>query len=130
MQQSETEQEDEDVVPAAPGYRSLITIHAGKPKGHLKDELRKIGDKVRRLSVSEQALEKAATSYGTDIVRWLLNSVFPFESSLLCYKMQIVWLSYPILTYSIVNKWFIQVNFYLQVYTKKFNPSISQGNSC
>lgn len=54
----------------APEYRRLIAIHAGKPKGGMKESLKVDPDKVRRLSVSEQALEKAAESHGTDIVRY------------------------------------------------------------
>lgn len=55
----------------APVYRRLIAIHAGKPRGGMKDSLKVEADKVSRLSVSEQALEKAAESHGTDIVRYL-----------------------------------------------------------
>lgn len=51
-------------------YKCLIAIHAGKPKGGLKDALKVELEKVRRLSLSEQALEKAAESHGTDIVRY------------------------------------------------------------
>lgn len=57
----------------APEYKRLITIHAGKPKGPVKDHL-KIAGGVKRLSLSEQELEKASASYGTDIVRYLSNS--------------------------------------------------------
>lgn len=57
----------------APEYKRLITIHAGKPKGPVKDHL-KIAADVKRLSLSEQELEKASASYGTDIVRYLSNS--------------------------------------------------------
>lgn len=52
-----------------PEYKRLITIHAGKPKGHVKDHLKVVGD-VKRLSLSEMELEKASASYGTDIVRY------------------------------------------------------------
>lgn len=50
----------------ASAYKRLIAIHAGKPKGGLKEALKIDPDKVRRLSLSEQALEKAAESHGTD----------------------------------------------------------------
>lgn len=53
----------------APGYKSLIAIPGGKITGRLKDALKVEPDKVRRLSLSEQALEKATVSYGTDLVR-------------------------------------------------------------
>lgn len=55
----------------APAYRNLIAIHAGKPKGGLKDALKVEPNKVRRLSLSEQSLEKATASHGTDVVRYL-----------------------------------------------------------
>ncbi|GAB4827595.1 1-phosphatidylinositol phosphodiesterase [Ancistrocladus abbreviatus] len=55
---------------AAPEYKRLISIHAGKPKGDLKDALRVDPDKVRRLSLSEQQLEKLAIQHGKDIVRF------------------------------------------------------------
>lgn len=58
---------------SAPQYKRLITIHAGKPKGHIRDHLKVAGD-VKRLSLSEQELEKASASYGADIVRYLPNS--------------------------------------------------------
>ena len=55
----------------APEYKRLITIHAGKPKGGLRDAFKVVANKVRRLSLSEQALEKAALNHGTDVVRYL-----------------------------------------------------------
>ncbi|XP_021891785.1 phosphoinositide phospholipase C 4-like [Carica papaya] len=55
---------------AAPEYKRLIAIHAGKPKNGLKEALKVEPGKVRRLSLSEQALEKAAESNGTDVVRF------------------------------------------------------------
>lgn len=51
-------------------YKRLIAIHAGKPNGGLKEALKVEVDRVRRLSLSEQALEKAAESHGTDVVRY------------------------------------------------------------
>ncbi|XP_061376617.1 phosphoinositide phospholipase C 6-like isoform X3 [Gastrolobium bilobum] len=59
---------------SAPEYKRLITIHAGKPKGDVQDELKVVGD-VRRLSLSEQALEKASDSYGDDIVRFTQKNI-------------------------------------------------------
>ncbi|KAJ0883031.1 putative phosphoinositide phospholipase C [Helianthus annuus] len=40
------------------------------PKKGLKDALKVEKDKVRRLSLAEQALEKAAENYGQDVVRY------------------------------------------------------------
>ncbi|KAI4306461.1 hypothetical protein L6164_029737 [Bauhinia variegata] len=54
----------------APEYRRLIAIHAGKPKGGLEECLKVEPDKVRRLSLSEQQLEKAAITHGQQIVRF------------------------------------------------------------
>ncbi|GLT89185.1 hypothetical protein SLE2022_071800 [Rubroshorea leprosula] len=56
--------------PVAPEYKHLIGIPAGKPKGGLEDCLRVDPDKVRRLSLSEQKLEKAALTHGKQIVRF------------------------------------------------------------
>ncbi|XP_020225372.1 phosphoinositide phospholipase C 2 [Cajanus cajan] len=51
-------------------YRRLIAIHAGKPKGGLEECLKVDPDKVRRLSLSELQLEKAAETHGKEIVRF------------------------------------------------------------
>ncbi|PKI31854.1 hypothetical protein CRG98_047740 [Punica granatum] len=53
-----------------PVYKSLIAINAGKPKGGLKEALKVEIDKIRRLSLSEQALEKATESHSLNIVRF------------------------------------------------------------
>ena len=60
---------------SAPEYKRLITIHAGKPKGGLRDAVMVDPDKVRRLSLSEQQFAKAAASHGTDVVRLFLYSL-------------------------------------------------------
>ncbi|KAF8402649.1 hypothetical protein HHK36_010738 [Tetracentron sinense] len=60
---------------AAPEYKHLIAIHAGKQKGGLKDWLRVDPNKVRRLSLSEQELEKAVITHGTDIVRFTQRNI-------------------------------------------------------
>ncbi|KAE9596197.1 hypothetical protein Lal_00048752 [Lupinus albus] len=59
----------------APEYRSLIAIHAGKPKGGITEWLKVDPDKVRRLSLSEQHLEKAAITLGKDIVRFTQRNI-------------------------------------------------------
>jgi phosphatidylinositol phospholipase C delta len=56
-------------------YESLIAIHAGKPKGGLKEALKVEIGKVRRLSLSEQALEKAAETHGVDVVRFTQQNI-------------------------------------------------------
>ncbi|XP_042955104.1 phosphoinositide phospholipase C 2-like [Carya illinoinensis] len=72
---------------AVPQYKNLIAIHAGKPKGG-KDIWAIDPNKVRRLSLSEQELEDAVYTRGTDIVRFTqknLLRVYPkglrFDSS-------------------------------------------------
>lgn len=60
---------------SAPEYRRIITIPAGKPKGGLKEALAVDPDKVRRLSLSEQQLEKASASHGTDIIRFTQKNI-------------------------------------------------------
>ncbi|KAJ4834701.1 hypothetical protein Tsubulata_003607 [Turnera subulata] len=56
-------------------YKRLIAIHAGKPKGGLKEALQLEANKVRRLSLSEQALEKAAEDHGADVVRFTQKNI-------------------------------------------------------
>ncbi|XP_020205631.1 phosphoinositide phospholipase C 6 [Cajanus cajan] len=60
--------------PSAFEYKRLITIHAGKPKGPVRDHLNIAGD-VKRLSLSEQELERASASYGSDIVRFTQKNI-------------------------------------------------------
>ncbi|GLU18857.1 hypothetical protein SLE2022_351340 [Rubroshorea leprosula] len=80
---SESSQDDEDndasdpgFIPSkAPEYKHLIAIHAGKPKGELKDALKVEPDQVKRLSLSEQKLEKVTASHGTDVVRFTQKNV-------------------------------------------------------
>ncbi|GLT31472.1 hypothetical protein SLA2020_062050 [Shorea laevis] len=80
---SDSNQEDEDFAACdrksarigSPEYKRLITIHAGKPKGTLKNSLQVAPNKVRRLSLSEQELEKAAASHGTHVVRFTLKNI-------------------------------------------------------
>lgn len=73
---------------AAPEYKRLIAIHAGKGKGGMQDWLRVDPDKVKRLSLSENELRKAILTFGKDIVRFTernLLRVYPkgirFDSS-------------------------------------------------
>lgn len=54
---------------APPEYKCLITIRAGKPKGHMSEALNVDPEKVRRLSLSEQELVKAAATHGADLLR-------------------------------------------------------------
>uniref|UniRef100_A0A7N0THN2 Phosphoinositide phospholipase C n=1 Tax=Kalanchoe fedtschenkoi TaxID=63787 RepID=A0A7N0THN2_KALFE len=58
-----------------PHYKSLNGIQAGKPTNSLKETLQVVPDSVKRLSLSENALEKAATSHGTDLVRFTQKNV-------------------------------------------------------
>ncbi|KAL1348289.1 hypothetical protein HN51_024268 [Arachis hypogaea] len=56
-------------------YRRLIAIHAGKPKGGITECLKVDPEKVTRLSLSEQQLEKAAMTYGKEIVRFTQRNI-------------------------------------------------------
>ncbi|KAI9109278.1 hypothetical protein K1719_019901 [Acacia pycnantha] len=95
-----TESEDDEsleLCSSVSGYKRLIAIHAGKPKGGLKEALKIEIDTVRRLSLSEQALEKATESHGTDVVRFTQKNflrIYPkgtrFNSS--NYKPMIGWM--------------------------------------
>ncbi|PIA59419.1 hypothetical protein AQUCO_00400357v1 [Aquilegia coerulea] len=84
----EDHQYEEDQHQSDPEYKHLIAIHAGKPKGGIKQALREEANKVRRISMSEQELEKTIINHGTDIVRFTqrnLLRVYPkgtrFDSS-------------------------------------------------
>lgn len=60
---------------AAPEYKRLIAIHAGNAKKKcLRQVLRIRIDRARRLSLSEQELERAASLYAADVVRYLIIS--------------------------------------------------------
>ncbi|GKV28289.1 hypothetical protein SLEP1_g37366 [Rubroshorea leprosula] len=59
----------------APEYKHLIAIHAEQPKGGLDDCLRVDPDKVIRLSLSEQKLEKAVVTRGKQIVRFTQHNL-------------------------------------------------------
>nr|XP_043619475.1 phosphoinositide phospholipase C 4-like [Erigeron canadensis] len=77
---SEIDAENEELLkakkpPSSPVYKRLIAIHAGKPKGGLKDALKVEKDKVRRLSLSEQGFEKAVENHGQDVVRFTQKNI-------------------------------------------------------
>lgn len=74
-QECEDYEDDDDFDQKANAYKRLIAIHAGKPKGGLKEALKVEPDKVRRLSLSEQALEKAAEEHGKDVVRFTHKNI-------------------------------------------------------
>lgn len=56
----------------------MIAIEAGKPKGGITECLKVDPDKVRRLSLSEEQLEKASEKYAKQIVRYSLKILFLF----------------------------------------------------
>ncbi|VFQ76600.1 unnamed protein product [Cuscuta campestris] len=74
-QDCEDDESGDDSDQKGNAYKNLIAIQAGKPKGGLTEALKVEPDKVRRLSLSEQALEKAAESHGTDIVRFTQRNI-------------------------------------------------------
>ncbi|CAI9298025.1 unnamed protein product [Lactuca saligna] len=75
MLQSENDINEGKRSPSSPVYKQLIAIHAGKPKGGLKDALKVENDEVRRLSLVEQALEKAVENHGHDVVRFSQKNI-------------------------------------------------------
>nr|XP_043632369.1 phosphoinositide phospholipase C 6-like [Erigeron canadensis] len=60
---------------APPEYIQLIGIHAAKAKKGLRRTLTVESGKGKRLSLSEQTLERAASLYGTDLVRFTQNNI-------------------------------------------------------
>ncbi|GMJ14469.1 phospholipase C 2 [Hibiscus trionum] len=73
--EEDLDDEDKSQHALAPEYKRLIAIHAGKPKGGLEECLKVDPDKVRRLSMSEQQLEKAAVTHGKEIVRFTQRNI-------------------------------------------------------
>ncbi|KVI09936.1 hypothetical protein Ccrd_011648 [Cynara cardunculus var. scolymus] len=70
--------EDEDVKyeqKASPEYNQLIGIHAAKVKDGLRKALMVGSGKGKRISLSEQTLEKGASLCGTDIVRFTQKNI-------------------------------------------------------
>ncbi|KAI3748849.1 hypothetical protein L6452_12239 [Arctium lappa] len=78
---NQDDDEDEDVEnekpdqKAAPVYNQLIGIHSGKAKNGLRKALVVGLGKGKRLSLSEQALERAASLYGTNIIRFTQKNI-------------------------------------------------------
>ncbi|KAH9309522.1 hypothetical protein KI387_037433, partial [Taxus chinensis] len=61
---------------AAPEYKRLITIRAGKPKGvSLKDSLKVDDKQVRRVSLSEPQLEKVASTHSSHVIRFTQKNI-------------------------------------------------------
>lgn len=76
LEEGDNDEFGQDAHPSEPlAYKSLIAIHAGKPKGGLKEALKVEVGNVRRLSLSEQALEKAAEAHGMDVVRFTQKNI-------------------------------------------------------
>ncbi|KAE9614997.1 hypothetical protein Lal_00048291 [Lupinus albus] len=73
--EEDTDESDKSHHNEAPEYRHLIAIHAGKPKGGIHEWLKVDPDKVRRLSLSEAQLEKAAITLGKEIVRFTQRNI-------------------------------------------------------
>nr|VDC69889.1 unnamed protein product [Brassica rapa] len=73
---NDSDQEEEEVSEEQkPAYKRLITIHAGKPKGTVKEEMKVVVDKVRRLSLSEQELDRTCSSNSQDVVRFTQRNI-------------------------------------------------------
>ncbi|KAL1827457.1 hypothetical protein ACET3Z_005869 [Daucus carota] len=75
IQSAVNSDELEQKIITPPEYKHLIGIYAGKPKGGLEEALKVEDDKVRRLSLSEQGLEKATKSHGVDVVRFTQKNI-------------------------------------------------------
>lgn len=77
--------DDDQKVPQSspPEYKSLITIRAGKPNGDIGEALIVDPDKVRRLSLSETELAKAAISLGADLLRYTFHDLLDYFVDLL-----------------------------------------------
>ncbi|KAF3557118.1 hypothetical protein F2Q69_00010828 [Brassica cretica] len=73
---NDSDQEEEEASEEQkPAYKRLITIHAGKPKGTVKEEMKVVVDKVRRLSLSEQELDRTCSSNSQDVVRFTQRNI-------------------------------------------------------
>lgn len=97
-----------------PEYKRLIAIHAGKPKGTLKEALKVEEDKLRRLSLSEQALEKATASHGTDVVRYFLMKLKQYShNTLYLYLCIFFWyVSFFLFSFSHLLKIVLEMSIY------------------
>ncbi|XP_027941562.1 phosphoinositide phospholipase C 6-like isoform X3 [Vigna unguiculata] len=71
---STSEYDHKPYLECSPDYKTIITIHNRKLKGSLKDKLRTEGE-VRRISWSENTLEKASESHGADILRFTQKNI-------------------------------------------------------
>lgn len=66
-------------------YKHLITIHGGKCKGSMKNQLKvDDGGKVIRLSLDEKKLKSACESHGADLIRYLSNLLSVFTCQCQC----------------------------------------------
>nr|GMD02078.1 phosphoinositide phospholipase C 6-like isoform X2 [Ipomoea batatas] len=74
-QQDRVKASTQSALPSGPEYKRLIAIRAGKAKQGMKHALTTVQEKVKRLSVNEGDLEKAAVSYGTDVVSFTQKSI-------------------------------------------------------
>ncbi|CAJ2644062.1 unnamed protein product [Trifolium pratense] len=75
LSDDEDDDEEKSLQDGSDEYRRLIAIHAGKPKGGIVECLKVDPNKVRRLSLSESQLEKAAETYGKEIVRFTQQNI-------------------------------------------------------
>ncbi|KAL9230197.1 hypothetical protein vseg_005582 [Gypsophila vaccaria] len=61
---------DQDEDESGQAYKRLIAIHAGKPKAGVREALKTGLESLKRLSLSEEELGRAAANYGLDVVRF------------------------------------------------------------
>jgi len=67
-----------------PEYKRLIAIRAGKPKNGLIEALKSGLEKIRRLSLSETALQTAAEDHGPDLVRQEFSAFYNTHTQKSC----------------------------------------------
>ncbi|KAJ7283091.1 hypothetical protein O6H91_Y348500 [Diphasiastrum complanatum] len=82
LESSDEESETKKLKNAAPEYKKIITIRAGKPKGSsLKDALTVGDEDAKRVSLSEPQLEKLAKAHPSQIIRFTqkhILRVYPY----------------------------------------------------
>ncbi|XP_071719543.1 phosphoinositide phospholipase C 2-like [Rutidosis leptorrhynchoides] len=71
----DSKNEEKDEQGEVPKYKDLISIHAAKNKGDVRESLHVDPNKVTRLSLSEQELLEACVEHGEQIVRFTQRNI-------------------------------------------------------
>lgn len=93
----------------------------------MKEALRVLEDKVRRLSLSEQELEKATSSHSTDLVRYLSKRTHIVDSQVVLVLLVFAPFVYNLSLVAAVHVRFTQRNI-LRVYPKGTRVTSSNYN--